>query len=493
MRGRSSAPACRIYVTTLKLFTIAGLAVLTQAWLPPPVEQESLAVNAVRFYRADARQTQVKVFIQIPYTLLQAGSTAPSSTLTYHVGVKVRDSTGLELVQNAWDGHAPAATRQQGVSALEILDFALAPGRYRLDIEVTDSASGRRLGSNMTLEGFSQEPPLSDLLLAPDIREAGPGDTLPGSGEIRKGRLLITASAELLLTPLRSKAFYLLETYNEQADSARLAVTVKDSTGKVMISTPGSVAQLPKGGGMLTGALDLTGLPPGRYQLTTGLAMDGQKLERSARFQMADLAETMARAADAKAAERTTDVGYFADMTKNELDDAEAPLVLIAKSGELSVYNDNLSEPAKRRFLAEFWARRDPSPGTQVNEARDQFYSAIAYADKAYREGGRAARPGWKTDRGKVYTRNGVPDEVLRRTQQGNAPPYEAWRYSRGKGLFYIFADRTGFGAYNLLHSNDLQAPGLTNWQQILGLDVVQEISRFVGVDLVNLSPGAQF
>jgi GWxTD domain-containing protein len=480
-------------VTALKLFTIAGLAALTPAWLTPPEGQESLAVNAVRFYRPDARQTQVKVFIQIPYTMLQAGSTAPPSGLTYHVAVKVRDSTGLELVQNAWDGHAPSARRQKGVSALEILDFALAPGRYRLDIEVTDSTSGRRLGSNVTLEGFANDPPLSDLLLAPDIREAGPGDTLPGSGEIRKGKLLITASAELLLTPLRSKAFYLLETYNAEADSAQLALTVKDSTGKVLISTPSSKAQLPKGGGMLTGALDLTGLPPGQYLLTTGLAMDGQKLERSARFEMADLAETMAKAADAKAAERSTDVGYFADMNEKELDDAEAPLILIAKSGELSVYNDKLSLPAKRRFLSEFWSRRDPSPGTQQNEARDQFYSAIAYAGKTYREGGRAATPGWKTDRGRIYTKNGVPDDVLRRSQQGNAPPYEVWRYTKGKERFYIFADRTGIGAYNLLHTNDLHESGLSNWQRILGLDVVQEISRFLGANLIRTEPGSQF
>ena len=128
---------------------------------------------------------------------------------------------------------------------------------------MTDSLSGRKLGSDVTLEGFRQDPDLSDLLLAPQIRQVGPEDTLPGSGEIRKGKLLITGSAELLLTPLRSTAYYLLETYNPQQDTAKLALTVKDSTGKVVLSTPASVAQLPKGGGMLTGAVDLTGLPPG--------------------------------------------------------------------------------------------------------------------------------------------------------------------------------------------------------------------------------------
>jgi len=481
-------------VTAYKFLTITGLALLTPAWLRPPESQQSLAVNAVRFYRPDARQTPVKVFIEIPYAMLAPRTGPPSrGGMTYHMAVKVRDSTGLELVQNTWDGHAASATRQQGVSALEILDFALAPGRYKLDIEVTDSLSGRKLRSDVDLEGFPAEPVLSDLLLAPQIREAGPGDTLPGSSEIRRGKLLITASAELQLTPLRSKAYYLLETYNTESDTAQLALTVKDSTGKVVLSTPPSSTLLPKGGGMLTGALDLAGLPPGRYLMATELAMDGRKLQRSAGFRMADLASTVARAAETKAAERTTDVGYFADMDEAELDHAEAPLMLIARSGELSPYDDKLSLTAKRRFLADFWVRRDPTPGTPQNENRDQFYNAIEYANKNYREGGRASVPGWKTDRGRVYTRNGVPDEVLRRSQQGNAPPYEVWRYTKGKGRYYIFADRTGFGAYNILHSNDLQETGLVNWQKILGLDVVQDIGRFLGVDLVRIDPGQQF
>jgi len=235
-------------VTAFKLLTIAGLAVLTPAWLPAP-ESQTLAVNAVRFYRPDVHQTQVKVFIQIPYTFLEPVPWSSDGRMTYHVGVKVRDSTGLELVQNAWDGHAPAAARNPGASALEILDFALVPGRYQLRVDVTDSLSGRKLASDVTLEGFRQDPDLSDLLLAPKIRQAGPEDTLPGTGEIRKGSLLITGSAELLLTPLRTKAFYLLETYNPEQDSAKLAVTVKDSTGKVVISTPGSSPSFPRGVG----------------------------------------------------------------------------------------------------------------------------------------------------------------------------------------------------------------------------------------------------
>jgi GWxTD domain-containing protein len=479
-------------VTAFKLLTIAGLAVLTPAWLPAP-ESQTLAVNAVRFYRPDVHQTQVKVFIQIPYTFLEPVPGSSDGRMTYHVGVKVRDSTGLELVQNAWDGHAPAAARNPGASALEILDFALVPGRYQLRVDVTDSLSGRKLASEVTLEGFRQDPDLSDLLLAPKIRQAGPDDTLPGTGEIRKGGLLITGSAELLLTPLRSKAFYLLETYNPEQDSAKLAVTVKDSTGKVVVSTPGSVAQLPKGGGMLTGALDFTGLPPGHYALTTGLTLEGRTMERTASFRMADLAQTVAKDAERRAANRVTDVGYFESMGEDQLNQAEDPLSLIAKSSELTVYNKSLSLSAKRAFLTQFWSRRDPTPGTPQNEARDEFYKAITYANTNFREGGRSSLPGWKTDRGRVFARNGVPDEVLRRNQQGNAPPYEVWRYSKNKGRFYVFADRTGFGAMNLINTNDLQENGIPNWQKILGLDAVQDIGRFLGFDLIKIDPGAAF
>ena len=99
-------------MTAFKLLSIAGLAVLPPAWLPAP-ESQTLAVNAVRFYRPDVHQTQVKVFIQIPYTFLEPVSGSSDSRMTYHVGVKVRDSTGLELVQNAWDGHPPQRRESQ--------------------------------------------------------------------------------------------------------------------------------------------------------------------------------------------------------------------------------------------------------------------------------------------------------------------------------------------------------------------------------------------
>ena len=70
------------------------------------------------------------------------------------------------------------------------------------------------------------------------------------------------------------------------------------------------------------------------------------------------------------------------------------------------------------------------------------------YANKAFKEGGRNPVSGWRSDRGRIYAKYGRPDQVFREQQKGRAPPYEVWSYAKGKGDYYIFADRSGFGAF---------------------------------------------
>jgi len=38
-------------------------------------------------------------------------------------------------------------------------------------------------------------------------------------------------------------------------------------------------------------------------------------------------------------------------------------------------------------FIADFWRRRDPTPDTEANEFRKQYYTRLAVADKAFRAG----------------------------------------------------------------------------------------------------------
>jgi GWxTD domain-containing protein len=222
--------------------------------------------------------------------------------------------------------------------------------------------------------------------------------------------------------------------------------------------------------------------------MVASLKLGDREIERSAQFTMAGLDETVSRAVARREAGRVTDVGYFDAMSGPQLDSAQAPLGYIAESGELSSWTRGMSLAAKRRFLTAFWTRRDPTPGTARNERREGFYEAIAFADRTYKEGGRKAVPGWRSDRGRVYAKYGAPDDVLRRQQEGQAPPYEVWRYTTGKGAFYIFVDRTGFGAYQLVYTNDLTETSLPAWGDLLGRRAVADAGQFVGVDLLSAS-----
>jgi len=63
-------------------------------------------------------------------------------------------------------------------------------------------------------------------------------------------------------------------------------------------------------------------------------------------------------------------------------------------------------------FITDFWKRRDSTPETKVNEFRQQYYTRLAIADKAFRTG----IPGWMTDRGRIYILLGPPTDVIKKS-----------------------------------------------------------------------------
>jgi GWxTD domain-containing protein len=473
-----------MHVAILKAYAVlAGVAAVSSAASQPG---GSLVLHAVRAYRPAQGRTEVNAFMQIPYMLLEPTAEGPDGKLSYKIVVRVSDSTGLTLLQNEWQNHAAARVREPNAFAVDMVRFSLAPGRYRLDVTVEDSVSGHKAQSAVDLEGFATEPAASDLLLSPSIRSATPTDSVPRPAELRWGEMLVTAAARLQLTPLRAVAYYLLEAYADKELVGTLSFRVTDSAQAVLLRTPPVAVHVPQGGGVLKGQLDLAGLPGGSYTLTSTLALGTGQVERSSSFTMANLGEALTKDVVRREAARGTDDGYFAAMPADALNAAEEPLSAIAGAGELSAYNDKLSVGAKRRFLAEFWQRRDPDPKTPQNERRESFYRWIDYANEHYREGGRS-RPGWKTDRGRIYLRNGPPDEVLRRDQQAMAPPYEVWRYRTGKDRWYCFVDRSrGVGLFQLIRSTDVNEAGLPNWQEIMTPEGLQDMGRFLGVDFFD-------
>jgi len=178
----------------------------------------------------------------------------------------------------------------------------------------------------------------------------------------------------------------------------------------------------------------------------------------------------------ARAAEEPNDL--FARLSEAQLDTLYEPLIYLSNRGELGVYR-GLTLDGKRRFLRDFWRKRDTTPATSENEEMAAFYKRINEANVRFREGGAAQVPGWRTDRGRIFIKYGEPDQVTKRPQSGPDLPWEAWKFSRTRGLKFVFMDMTRLGNYSLLYTNDRTETSVPNWATKLSNDAIQEITRF--------------
>lgn len=95
-----------------------------------------------------------------------------------------------------------------------------------------------------------------------------------------------------------------------------------------------------------------------------------------------------------------------------------------------------------------FWVRRDPTPDTPRNEAMLEFFRRVRYANRNF--AGQSVA-GWRTDQGRIYIRHGAPDQVEDRPATFYDPPLQIWHYYQ-LNRRYVFADREGFGRYELIY-----------------------------------------
>jgi len=434
---------------------------------------QGLELAAVRFYRTAGAQTLVDAFCQVPFALLDPVTQGASGVAAYRFAVTVHDTAGTELLAQSWQQTVPARLLAVARgSAVEHFSFAARPGKYRIDVAVTDSATGRVTRQRAEVQAYGGAPGGSDLLLATGMRPAEGVDAAPAPGEIKKGAVLLQASGRPVLTPQQARLGYYLELYPQRAETVTVVVRVATVQGAQVIATPGERIPLAAGGGVTRGMVDLAGLPPGDYRLDVLAGGGPDSVVRSAPFRMAGF-ETEAAIADATPAQ-----DVFAGMSEARLDTLYLPLVYLMTAEEQGSY-PSLTLEGKRRWIRLFWAKRDPTAGTPRNEAQEDFYARIAEANRRYREGGSAQIPGWRTDRGRIFIKYGPPDQVLSRPQAGNTRPYEVWKFSRGRALKYVFLDQTLFGNYVLIWTDDRREASRPNWQELLGPEAVIEVERF--------------
>jgi len=113
-------------------------------------------------------------------------------------------------------------------------------------------------------------------------------------------------------------------------------------------------------------------------------------------------------------------------------------------------------------FIQAFWKHRDPTSGTPENEFKEEHYRRINYANHNF---GRAVpKPGWKTDRGRIYIILGEPRGIDHHTGGTQIYNTEVWfyqgltQYGLPSGFNLVFFLKDGVGEY-VLYSPSADGP----------------------------------
>ncbi len=120
---------------------------------------------------------------------------------------------------------------------------------------------------------------------------------------------------------------------------------------------------------------------------------------------------------------------------------------------EKEVFSKLQSDFERDIFMESFWKQRDPTPGTPQNEYRDEIQKRFVYVNKEFSRD--TPRPGWMTDRGRIYMILGEP-QGREKFSNPEIHPAELWSYygdtSKGLPTYFglIFFRRQGVGEFTL-------------------------------------------
>ncbi len=174
---------------------------------------------------------------------------------------------------------------------------------------------------------------------------------------------------------------------------------------------------------------------------------------------------------------------------------------------ERKAFKNLANDEEREAFIEAFWQRRNPNPDSPENEFREEHYRRIAYANEHYSAG----KPGWKTDRGRIYIMWGKPDDVDSHPSGGSYQrpydegggetstfPFEVWHYRYlegvGENVDLEFVDTCMCGDYHFTIDrgekdalSHVPGMGLTQWEQ---MGMAKKADRFAGSGLETLGSG---
>ena len=385
------------------------------------------------------------------------------------------------LDQPVWEDDSAVAFALADTSMLDVGQFfvhqvrlTIQPGVYEVRVRLPADSLRHRSEIEIRREVLvpdyfaESRAVLSDITLASELRPAD-----ERSNPFYKSGYVVRPNANQLFGQGLAQLFYYAEAYNTRqvaADDDRYTVYayLSDANRATPVSgleqrTRRTVADPD----VLVGSFDVSEVPTGSYVLRLALLSEKNESLAESSHKVYVYNPGIARE-QPMYLEETFEVSEYSEMPEGEVTVELDRAAVLASAQEQRRIRALPDLDAKRRFLMEFWRLRDPNPGSPRNEFKDEFDRRIEAANAQFSN---SYRDGWQTDRGRVLVKYGQPSNIDPRLYERETIPHEIWEYSNipGEGqAFFVFADRTSFGEFELIHSTVTGELSLPNWESEL-------------------------
>ncbi len=392
---------------------------------------ENFYFDAVVFVGDTLNNGRLDVLLLVPYQTLNFIKSGDIFGASYEIEIQITDTLGNKVENsrtNKTIREKEYFVTRGGTGEFDFSQtiFHLKPGKYRITTRISDKFSKQFWEKErfITVLDFGEyDFSLSGILLLNSVEEVA-------------GKYKITPHISDNIANLESGFFIFFEAYNtrfvgDSVDFVWEIYNLKDEliaySNRIRKEIPNKKNQLfikiPKIDEIVNGAylLKLNAL----YPDTTN-----------------DISKSNILAITQRTINYTRTIG---GNVLNDIDLAIKQLRYVAYQNDIDYMNQGKTTAEKQKRFEAFWKKLDPSPGTDRNEAFEEYYSRIEYANKVFK----AYQEGWMTDKGMIYIIFGPPYTNERQNNFGDSRIYEKWTYLTNRE--FIFVDNSGFGDFHLL------------------------------------------
>lgn len=417
------------------------------------------------------------------------------STFTANVEVVILFKQGEEIVK--FDKYLLNNQSDAiGQDFFDIKRYGMDAGSYQIEVSINDvneTDNSKSFQQKFDI-GFEQgRVNQSDIQLLTSLRKAGEG---MAHSHLTKGGYIFEPLPSQFLDRYSERLIFYNEIYDTDilvGEDFLVSYFLEELSGEKTSGAKGLVHKRKSPAEIvpMLQQVDISQLPSGNYNLVVEVKNKSGELltKKSISFQRSNPYLDQGQK-DIVLDEEELSREFVGKMSLEELRYGLKAIAMQVDKTDGEVLNLIISEgkmAAMRLYLFSFWARENPvSPETAFKN-----YMSVAKAiDKKFQGG---FGYGFETDRGYVYMKYGVPNDVVTVEDEQDAPPYEIWFYSQfpqtsqNNVKFIFYNPDLATNGHELLHSNARGEINNPNWEVLLYRNSPNDVQGSNFIDATNM------